>query len=184
VGTGWQREENDAEGIDFARRGQLLSDTLAACKVLWRDTPAAIDTPTLSFQDVYCEPKPLQPGGVPLWIGGSLRPNLTRLVEWGDAWIPIMGASVADIAEGTRQIKAAWAAAGRDPGSLQVQAPLRIERGDDERPDLARSIATVPVLVAAGATDVHVTLRAFNRDPADAPAVFAEIVRRFGDVTG
>jgi hypothetical protein len=28
---------------------------------------------------------------------------------------------------------------------------------------------------------VHVTLRAFNADPAEAPEVFAEIVRRFGD---
>jgi probable F420-dependent oxidoreductase len=183
VGTGWQREEYDAEGIDFSRRGQLLSDTLAACKVLWRDTPAALDTPTVSFRDIYCEPKPLQPGGVPLWIGGSLRPNLTRLVEWGDAWIPIMGATLEAIADGAQQIKKAWSAAGRDPGTLQVQAPLRIERGPDDRPDLARSIATVPDLVAAGATDVHVTLRAFNRDPVDAPAVFAEIVRRFGDAT-
>ncbi len=181
VGTGWQREEYDAEGIDFSRRGQLLSDTLAACKVLWRDTPAALDTPTVKFHDVYCEPKPLQPGGVPLWIGGSLRPNLPRIVEWGDAWIPIMGATLEAIADGAEQIKQAWSAAGRDPGTLQVQAPLRIERGGDDRPDLARSMATVPDLVAAGATDVHVTLRAFNRDPADAPAVFAEIVRRFAD---
>lgn len=181
VGTGWQREEYDAEGIDFSRRGQLLSDTLAACKVLWRDTPAALDTPTVKFHDIYCEPKPLQPGGVPLWIGGSLRPNLARIVEWGDAWIPIMGATVEAIADGAEQIKQAWSAVGRDPGTLQVQAPLRIERGGDDRPDLARSIATVPDLVAAGATDVHVTLRAFNRDPADAPAVFAEIVRRFAD---
>jgi probable F420-dependent oxidoreductase len=182
VGTGWQREEYDAEGIDFSRRGQLLSDTLAACKVLWRDTPAALDSPTISFQDIYCEPKPLQPGGVPLWIGGTLHgPNLRRLVEWGDAWIPIMGATLDDIAAGARRIGEAWSAAGRDPAALQVQAPLRIERGADGRPDLARSIATVPDLVATGATDVHVTLRAFNRDPADAPAVFAEIVRRFAD---
>ncbi|HTK16692.1 MAG TPA: TIGR03619 family F420-dependent LLM class oxidoreductase [Acidimicrobiia bacterium] len=181
VGTGWQREEYDAEGIDFARRGELLSDTLAACKVLWRDTPAALDTATVKFHDIYCEPKPLQPGGVPLWIGGSLRPNLRRLVEWGDAWIPIMGATLEAIAEGAREIKDAWSQDGRDPATLQVQAPLRIERGSDDRPDLARSIATVPDLVAAGATDVHVTLRAFNRDPADAPAVFAELVRRFAD---
>jgi probable F420-dependent oxidoreductase len=182
VGTGWQREEYDAEGIDFERRGELLSDTLAACKVLWRDTPAALDTPTLSFHDVYCEPKPLQPGGVPLWIGGALHGrNLRRLVEWGDAWIPIMGASLDDISDGARRIREAWNAAGRDPAALQVQAPLRIERGDDGGPDLARSMATVPDLVAAGATDVHVTLRAFSRDPAEAPEIFAEIVRRFAD---
>lgn len=180
VGTGWQREEYDAEGVDFAQRGQILTDTLAACEVLWRDTPAALDTPTLSFRDVYCEPKPLQPGGVPLWIGGSLHArNLDRMVRFGDAWIPIMGATLEEIAEGTSRIAAAWRSAGRDPASLQVQAPLRIERGEDGRPDLARSMASVPELVATGATDVHVTLRAFNSDPADAPAVFAEIVRRF-----
>jgi probable F420-dependent oxidoreductase len=183
VGTGWQREEYDAEGIDFARRGAMLSDTLAACKVLWRDTPAALDTPTISFRDVYCEPKPLQPGGVPLWIGGSLHArNLERVVKWGDAWIPIMGASLDDIAAGARRIAAAWRAAGRDPASLQVQAPLRIERGDDGRPDIGRSMATIPELVAAGATDVHVTLRAFSGDPAEAPAVFADIARRFDDI--
>jgi probable F420-dependent oxidoreductase len=182
VGTGWQREEYDAEGIDFAQRGQLLSDTLAACKVLWQDTPAALDTPTLSFREVYCEPKPLQPGGVPLWIGGTLHArNLERMVRWGDAWIPIMGAPLEEISEGAARIKDAWRAAGRDPAALQVQAPLRIELDDDGRPDLARSMATVPDLLAAGATDVHVTLRAFNRDPAEAPAVFAEIARRFAD---
>jgi probable F420-dependent oxidoreductase len=182
VGTGWQREEYDAEGVDFSKRGELLSDTLAACKALWRDTPAEIDTPSLSFRDVYCEPKPLQAGGVPLWIGGALHArNLDRMVQWGDAWIPIMGASIADIADGAQRITAAWRAAGRDPSALQVQAPLRIEPGDDGRPDLARSMASVPDLVAAGATDVHVTLRAFNTDPAAAPAVLAEIARLFSD---
>jgi probable F420-dependent oxidoreductase len=182
VGTGWQREEYDASGLDFERRGQMLSDTLAACKALWRDTPAAIDTPTLAFHDIYCEPKPLQTGGVPLWIGGALHArNLDRMVRWGDAWIPIMGATLDEIADGKRRIEGAWTDAGRDPAALQVQAPLRIERGDDGRPDLARSMATVPDLLAAGATDVHVTLRAFTGDPVEAPAVCAEIVRRFGD---
>jgi probable F420-dependent oxidoreductase len=182
VGTGWQREEYDAEGVDFSKRGELLSDTLAACKALWRDTPAEIDTPSLSFRDVYCEPKPLQAGGVPLWIGGALHArNLDRMVRWGDAWIPIMGASIADIADGAQRITAAWQAAGRDPSVLQVQAPLRVEMGDDGRPDLARSMASVPELVAAGATDVHVTLRAFNTDPGEAPAVLAEIARRFSE---
>jgi probable F420-dependent oxidoreductase len=182
VGTGWQREEYDASGLDFAKRGRLLDDTLAACTALWRDLPAAVDTPTLAFRDIYCAPQPLQPGGVPLWIGGALhKRNLERMVRWGDAWIPIMGASLDDIADGKRRIEGAWRDAGRDPAALRVQAPLRVERGGDGRPDLARSMASVPDLLAAGATDVHVTLRAFNADVADAPAVLAEIVRRFGD---
>ena len=62
VGTGWQREEYDAAGLDVRpSAGSCSTDTLAACKVLWRDTPAALDTPTLSFRDIYCEPKPCSP---------------------------------------------------------------------------------------------------------------------------
>lgn len=180
VGTGWQREEYDAEGLDFDQRGQLLTDSLAALQALWRDTPAALDTPTLSFSEIYCEPKPVQPGGVPIWVAGTLnKRNLDRLVRFASGWIPIMGATIDDIAAGAKDIGAAWTAAGRDASQLKVQAPIRIAMGDDGKPDIARSMESLPELVAAGATDVNVTLRAFCRDVADAPAVMTELVRRF-----
>ncbi len=185
VGTGWQREEYEAQGLPFEQRGQLLTDTLAALQVLWRDTPAALDTPTLSFRDIYCEPKPLQEGGVPVWVAGTLnKRNLERLVWFGSAWIPIMGETVEGIANGVETLRAAFAEEGRDPDDLQVQAPLRMVMDDNGRPDLARSMATVPELVRAGATDIAVTLRAFARDVADAPAVMKDIVQRFADETG
>ena len=180
VGTGWQREEYDAQELPFERRGQLLTDTLGACKVLWRDTPASFSSPTLSFADIYCEPKPLQAGGVPLWVAGTLNNrNLDRLVRYGDAWIPIMGETVEGIAAGVKTIHAAWSEAGRDVSQLQVQAPLRIERGDDGRPDIAASMASVPELLAAGATDIQAPLRAFCADPADAPKAMAQLADRF-----
>jgi probable F420-dependent oxidoreductase len=189
VGTGWQREEYEAEGIDFDQRGQLLTDSLAALQVLWRETPAALDTPTLSFSDIYCEPKPVQAGpngghGVPIWVAGTLnKRNLDRLVRFASGWIPIMGATIDDIAAGAKQIGEAWTAAGRDPAGLKVQAPIRIAMDDNGRPDIARSMESIPELVAAGATDVNVTLRAFCRDVADAPAVMDELVRRFRSAT-
>jgi alkanesulfonate monooxygenase SsuD/methylene tetrahydromethanopterin reductase-like flavin-dependent oxidoreductase (luciferase family) len=94
-----------------------------------------------------------------------------------------MGATLDDIADGVSKIRAAFEDAGRDPATLRIQAPLQIVVGDDGRPDLARSMETVPDVVATGATDVNVTLRAFARDVADAPAVMKEIVRRFADLT-
>ncbi len=185
VGTGWQREEYEAQGLDFDRRGQLLDDTLAACRVLWRDTPAALESPTLSFQDIYCEPKPAQAGGVPIWIAGTLHGrNLARLVEHGDGWIPIMGETVDGIATGVEQIREAFVGAGRDPAALKVQAPMRMVMGDDKRPDLAAGMATVPDLIAAGATDVIVTLKAFARDVAAGPDAMVQIRERFDAVTG
>lgn len=184
VGTGWQREEYDAQGLSFENRGQLLDDSLAACRVLWRDTPAELESPTLSFHDIYCMPKPLQSGGVPIWIAGTLHGrNLARLVEYGAGWIPIMGETVEGIAAGVTKIHEAMQAAGRDPSTLQVQAPVRMAVGDDKRPDLTASMASVPDLVAAGATDVIVTLRAFARDAAASPEAMIRIRTAFDAVT-
>jgi len=175
VGTGWQREEYDAEGIDFDQRGQLLTDALGACRVLWRETPASFSSPTLTFRDIYCEPKPLQPGGVPIWIAGTLHDrNLARLVDYGDAWIPIMGETTAGIAEGVKKIRAAWADAGRDIEQLQVRGPATIVVGD-----IDRTMESVSELRAAGVTDVQVPLRAFAREAADAPKVMEALVARF-----
>jgi hypothetical protein len=76
-------------------------------------------------------------------------------------------------------ISEAWTAAGRDRAALKVQAPIRIAMDGEGKPDIARSIESLPELVAAGATDVNVPLRAFCREVADAPAVMGEFVRRF-----
>jgi probable F420-dependent oxidoreductase len=180
VGTGWQREEYDAEGLRFEDRGRLLTDTLRALKMLWRDTPAKFDSPTLSFEDVYCEPKPLQPGGVPLWIAGTLHArNLERLVDVGDGWIPIMGETIEGIAAGVEMIRNRWRDAGRDPSALKVQATIPLVMGDDGRPDMGRSMENVPALVAAGATDVTTPLRAFARDPDEASVVMRALAESF-----
>jgi probable F420-dependent oxidoreductase len=180
VGTGWQREEYDAEGLDFERRAQLLDDALGALRVLWRDSPAAYSSPTLEFADIWCEPKPVQPGGVPVWVAGTLhKRNVARIVQHGDGWIPIMGESIEGIARGAAALRDALGAAGRDPSTLAVQGPVRIERGGEGKPDLAATMASVPELIAAGVTNVQMPFQAFCRDPARAPAFFAEAVERF-----
>ena len=146
-----------------------------------RHARRASTSPTLSFHDIYCEPKPLQPGGVPLWVAGTLHArNLDRLVRYGDAWIPIMGETVEGIAAGVRQVRDAWAAAGRDPSALQVQAPLRMVDGR-RRPARPRAQHGVGPRAGGGGRDRRAAfaLRAFAREPADAPAAMAELVRYF-----
>ena len=61
VGVGWARQEFEALGVPFERRGELLDEHLAAWRVLWRDSPASFDGRYYRFSDVWLEPKPFRP---------------------------------------------------------------------------------------------------------------------------
>ncbi len=185
VGTGWQREEYDATGFDWAQRGQLLSDTLAACVALWREVPAAVDLPTVNFSDTYCVPQPLQPGGVPLWVSGSFIPPVAeRVVRWGAGWIPIMNATNEEMRTAVVRLRQSFEAAGRDPDSLQVRGALAVVRDESKRPDIAATLAGVDELVDYGATDIHLPYQAICRDAAEARDVFSDVVDGFRKRTG
>jgi probable F420-dependent oxidoreductase len=178
VGTGWQQEEFDAQGLDAAARGQLLTDTIGACRALWGASPASFSSASVSFADIWCHPRPVSPGGLPVLFSGTLTPrNVRRIVELGDGWIPIMGERPPGVADGVAVLTKALADAGRDPAALRVRAHLPVIRADSGDPDLAASLAGVPELVAAGATDVVTPLGAFVRDEADLPAWFAQARR-------
>ncbi len=162
VGTGWQAEELAALGVDPAQRGQVLTDTMAACRALWAPGPATFASASVSFTDISCAPKPIQLR-LPVWFSGTLTPrNVRRVVELGDGWIPIMGASTDEVRRGAAELRAAFEAAGRDPGELQVRAALSPVLADG-RVELGATMAAVPELVAAGVTDLTVNLLALDR---------------------
>src|SRR3546814_13428713 len=58
-----------------------LDDTMAACQALWAPGSASFDSPTVSFQDIWCEPKPVQPGGPPILFSGTLTGRNLRRIE-------------------------------------------------------------------------------------------------------
>lgn len=182
VSTGWQREEYAAAGIDWARRGQLLTDTMAACRVLWRDAPASFDSQSFRFEDVYCRPAPLQPDGIPIWFAGGLHPrNLDRVCRLGDGWIPPPYCPIEPFRESVPRLREAWAEAGRAPEALGIQGDLEALPGADGRPDLAASLERVPDWIEAGATTVNVVLTLFA-GWRRAPAFFETLGRRWPEL--
>lgn len=182
VGIGWQREEYAAVGLDWAHRGRILTDVLATCQALWRDQPAAVDAGAGPVE-VWCAPQPVQPGGVPFLLSGTLTPRtIDRVVRFGAGWIPIMGETVDGVAAGAATLREAFAAAGRDPDALAVVAAMGVVRGADGRPDLDATIDASVDLAAAGATALNLPLGAFAADLAAAPAVLASAGRRFAEV--
>jgi probable F420-dependent oxidoreductase len=161
VGTGWQREEYDALGVDFDQRGRLLTETITTCRALWEGR----------VPDVYCEPRPRQ-ARLPVWFSGTLHPrNVARIVAMGDGWIPIMSATPDDIRTGVAQLRAALEAAGRDPDALRVQGA-------------ARDLDTLPALIDAGVTTVNVFLRLAAPAAGGIQQTLDALVQQFRKVAG
>ena len=176
VGTGWQREEYEALGLPFAGRAERLDDVLRACRVLWRDAPASFDSPSVSFENVWCLPRPVQPGGIPIWFGVRLsEQNVARIAELGAGWMPMLD-NEKDLWDGAARLREAFRSAGRNPGELGVRATALVmnEKG---RPDLERSIADVPRLAEQGATVASFALAAFARSREQIRPVLEAIAR-------
>ncbi|MFI7419862.1 LLM class flavin-dependent oxidoreductase [Nonomuraea sp. NPDC049684] len=71
VGIGWARQEFDALGVPFERRGRLTDDHLLAMRAAWSAT------------DDY------RAGPIPFWVGGNGEAGLRRAVRLGQAWHPL-----------------------------------------------------------------------------------------------
>jgi probable F420-dependent oxidoreductase len=158
VGIGWQREEYEAAGLEFARRGQLLDHTLEVCARLWRDRRASYTGEGVHFEAIHLMPKPLAPGGVPVWVSGTLNERvIRRIARYGAGWIP-WGPELADLAAAIPRLRDGVAALGRDPDEIGVVGSVMPVMGAGGTVDADATMAGVPGLVALGVTDVRLFL--------------------------
>lgn len=171
VGVGWQREEYEAAGLDYEDRGRLLDHTLDVCRTLWTEDVASHASDELRFDGIHQQPKPVQPGGVPIWVSGTVNPrSMRRLADHGAGWIP-WGRDAADLADSIGRMRAAVADHGREPSGIGVVGALKIVTDDDGRIDAAATVAPVPDAVAAGVTVFHASVAL----PSDVPAATATL---------
>jgi len=180
VGVGWQREEYEAAGLAYEGRGGLLDHSLEVCRSLWTETTAAHESEHLSFERIHMMPKPVQRGGVPVWVSGRINANvLRRIVRHGSGWIP-WGDDAKDPTVGIRRIADELAAAGRSLDGFQVAGTLPIHRTDDGVVDLGATMEAVPALVAAGVTDfrAHVPVPVEREEALDALTPMVQAFRR------
>jgi probable F420-dependent oxidoreductase len=183
VGVGWQREEYEANGVPFERRGARLDRTLDICQTLWREQAAAYRSEEVRFEKIHCMPKPLQPGGVPLWISGTLNRNvLSRIARFGSGWIP-WGPDAVDPVAGLARVRETLERAGRDATGFQVTASLPVARHADGAVDALATLAAVPGMVAGGITDFRLPL-AVPAERAAAIDLLSPIVSAFRQAVG
>lgn len=125
VGAGWWSEEFVALGERFAVRGRHLDAQLAALTMLWKEGVGEFDSPTLSFEQVACEPRPLRGGAIPLWIGGTGDAALARVVKFGYGWHAV-GAKTERLKAGIETIRKLADAAGRSWETIRFSTTMSV----------------------------------------------------------
>ncbi len=88
VGAGHVAEEFEALGVDFARRGPLLDETVDALRAALgpEEYPEHHGT-QFTFDGLGQRPRPAQER-VPVWVGGSSPAAVRRAAVRGDGWLP------------------------------------------------------------------------------------------------
>ena len=124
VGPGAELPGTHAElaalGVPSDRRVSAMLSSVERCRRLWRN-----EEPGLELQ-----PRPFQPDGPPIWLGGS-GPRMLRLAgETFDGWLPF-SPTPADYASGLRAVREAAERAGRDPDSVATGAYLTVAVADN-----------------------------------------------------
>ena len=96
----WHKDEYDALGVPWTRRGRILDEQLRIWEQVWARSPVSFDGEFFSFEDVYLEPKPTRPSGPAMWFGGDRVHGaiVDRLVRYGSGYHPLGKVSEEDVA--------------------------------------------------------------------------------------
>ncbi|MET7337814.1 TIGR03619 family F420-dependent LLM class oxidoreductase [Nonomuraea sp. NPDC005650] len=128
VGVGWLKEEFDILGVDFGARGRIVDEYVEAMREIWSRDVASYEGRFVRFAGVAAEPKPLQPGGVPLWFAGDVPATLRRVAMWGVGWSPYL-TPLEKIGEGIDRIRSDPAYRGQPIEVFYNLANLRLSQG-------------------------------------------------------
>ena len=126
IGAGWKREEWLAYGYGFPETKERLAMLHDALEVVsrmlepGRDVHATYDGPHHSVRDARNLPKPIQPTGMPIMVGGN-GPNVTwRLAARYADELNLDGMSPDEVRDALPTIRARCEEIDRDPDSLAV----------------------------------------------------------------
>src|SRR5438270_4252082 len=139
-----------AVGVPSDRRVNAMLSAIERCRRLWRNEEAGMEL----------DPRPLRPGGPPIWLGGG-GPRMLRLAGTVfDGWLPL-SPTPQEYASGLRSVREAAEQAGRDPDTVATAVYLTAAVADDrgqaakQMDAYIRAYYGVPAEVMARTMAVH-----------------------------
>jgi len=122
IGCGWFELEHDSLGFEFGTftdRFEKLEEALQIISAMFRDERPTLDGKHYQVTNAINQPAPVQPGGVPIMIGGSGEKKTLRMVAQY-AQESNLTCSPAEIPRKMDALDAHCAAIGRDRAEIDV----------------------------------------------------------------
>ncbi len=128
LGVGWMKEEFDALGVDWARRGARNDEYIAAMRELWSGPHAEYHGEFVDFPPVTCSPRPVN-GSIPVLVGGDTEAAIQRAARIADGYFPGEG-DAERLSKLIGRVRSAAEEAGRDPDSIEINAMFGVQMAD------------------------------------------------------
>lgn len=139
IGYGWNKEELVHHGVKYTDRREVLRERMLAVRELWTKDEAEFHGKWVDFSSSWAWPKPVQPGGPKVILGGAAGPKtIAHIVEFCDGWMPISGRH--DLTGPIAKVREAAAEAGRDPDELEFG-----QFGTPPKPEILETLASAGV---------------------------------------
>src|SRR5262245_59118152 len=114
LGVGWSRDEYDAVGVPFEKRGRRSDEFLACLKAIWTEEPVEFHGEFYQVPRAFVRPRPIQSPHPPITIAGYTSAAVRRAVAFGSGF---SGGNVPldRVAPLVQELHAAAERAGRNP---------------------------------------------------------------------
>jgi probable F420-dependent oxidoreductase len=148
VGAGWMKEEFDALGLPYEKRGAMTNECIEIYKQCWTKEVVSFQGRFYRLENLSMDPKPMQKPRPPIVYGGIIPASARRAARYCDGFYPLF---LDPHAEPTRfgplqdVIRREMEQKGRDPAnfSMLCAASARLtSRNDSQAQQKSRPICT------------------------------------------
>jgi probable F420-dependent oxidoreductase len=145
VAIGYRPNEFALFEQPLERRGARFEEQLGLIRRLWAEDRVDFNGRFHQVSGATIEPKPVQTGGLPIWIGGWGPLGLRRSAQLADAWVPGPTARLEKLLSAQATYRDELRAIGKDPAT--VPTPLTREVVIAETAAEARELAERHLMV-------------------------------------
>jgi probable F420-dependent oxidoreductase len=150
LGTGYQKSEFFALGVEMAERNELFDEALEVLPLHWSGEPFSYKGRHFEARDVIALPRPVS-SPIPIWIGGNSKRARRRVIEHGQGWMPMIGPA---LLSQTARTVAITSLAELTPVIDEVRAAAR-EAGRTDSLDMLYSYPGRPIDELTAEADRH-----------------------------